>query len=149
MSEHIQISEEIYFIVPGECVPKQRPRFTTFRGHAQAYTPKKTLDYEKKVKNCYLKEYPYGMAFESEPVEIILNVYIAIPKSVSKKKRTEMLLNESPTKKNGDVDNYLKSVCDALNGVAYTDDCQIVTATVNKIWSESAQAEITLRSAIR
>ena len=133
---------EIYFIVPGEVVPKQRPRFTR-SGHA--YTPKRTTDYETKVKAHYLTEYPYGLAFENEPLEIVLNVYFKIPASFSKKKQDDLLIHSYPTKR-PDSDNLLKSVCDALNGVAYTDDAQIVMATVNKIWSREAKAEITIRS---
>ena len=57
---------EIYFIVPGEVIPKGRPRFTR-SGHA--YTPKRTTDYETKVKAHYLTEYPYGLAFENEPLD--------------------------------------------------------------------------------
>ena len=134
--------QSIYFIVPGDVVPKQRPRFTS-SGHA--YTPKKTHDYEAKVKSAYLTEYPAGMAFKEGPIEIVLNVYFQIPQSFSKKKQEDLLLHHYPTKR-PDSDNLLKSVCDALNGVAYTDDSQIVMATVNKIWSESSKAEITIRS---
>lgn len=140
------MTEDIYFIVPGPIVPKQRPRFTR-SGHA--YTPKKTHDYEKLVKSAYLEEYPAGMAFKDEPLEIILNVYMAIPKSVSKKKREQMLLYEYPTTHRGDADNFLKSIADSLNGTAYTDDCQIVRAVVNKLWSEEAKAEITIREVSR
>ena len=132
---------EIYFIVPGEVVPKQRPRFTR-NGHA--YTPKKTVDYENKVKSYFITEYPYGIPFTEGPLEIVLNVYFKIPGSISKKKQDDLLLHHYPTKR-PDSDNLLKSVCDALNGVAYTDDCQIVMACVNKIWSREAKAEIVLR----
>lgn len=133
---------ELYFIIDGPIVPKGRPRFTKT---GRTYTPKRTLDYEKKVELAYRTEYPAGLAFANEPLEMILNVYMAIPKGVSKKKREQMLLHEYPALHNGDVDNFLKSVADALNGVAYTDDCQIVSAVVNKIWSETAKAEVTIR----
>lgn len=134
--------KSIYFIIDGPVIPKGRPRFTRA---GRAYTPKKTHDYEAKVKRAYLEEYPAGMAFESEPIEIVLNVYMEIPKSVSKKKRDHMLLHEYPTQHKGDADNFLKSIADALNGVAYTDDCQICVAVVNKMWSETSKAEVTLR----
>ena len=136
---------EIYFVIDGPVIPKGRPRFSRIGGHVKAFTPKRTLDYEKKVKESYLSEYPTGIAFESEPLSMILNIYMAVPKSVSKKKRDHMIVYEYPTKHNGDLDNLLKSVADALNGVAYTDDCQIVHVTVNKFWSEEAKAEVTIK----
>lgn len=136
---------EIYFIVDGVVVPKARPRFTR---DGRVFTPKPTADYEKKVKAAYMEECPSGVAFPTQPVEIVLNVYMEIPRSASKKAKAEMLFCKFPTKK-PDVDNLIKSVADALNGTAYTDDSQIVSATVRKFYSEKARAEITLREVIR
>ena len=132
---------EIYFVVDGEVRPKDRPRFTK---NGRIFTPKKTVDYENKVKGAYLSEYPTGMAFPDEAVEMVLNIYVEVPKSYSKKKRDHMICFEYPTKK-PDIDNQIKAIADALNGVAYTDDKQIVSVMVSKFWSESAKAEITLR----
>lgn len=36
----------------------------------------------------------------------------------------------------GDLDNHLKAVLDALNGIAYDDDSQVVEATVTKNFGE-------------
>jgi crossover junction endodeoxyribonuclease RusA len=33
----------------------------------------------------------------------------------------------------GDIDNYVKSILDALNGVAWEDDKQIIELTVKKL----------------
>jgi len=146
---------EIYFVIDGPVIPKGRPRFRRLvvtdkktkkkTTKTITYTPQRTLSYEQKVKEAYLSEYPAGLAFESEPLSMVLNIYMAVPKSVSKKKRDHMIVYEYPTKHNGDLDNLLKSVADALNGVAYTDDCQIVHVTVNKFWSEEAKAEVTIK----
>lgn len=38
---------------------------------------------------------------------------------------------EPTSLKSGDVDNHLKAAMDALNGICYVDDRQIVDATVN------------------
>lgn len=43
----------------------------------------------------------------------------------------------------GDMDNFLKALFDALNGIAYEDDCQICQLTTRKFWrSESEQAGV-------
>lgn len=149
---------EIYFSVEGEVISKARPRFrrmtiTDKRTNAKrnvvtTYTTQKTLNYEQRVKAAYMAECPFGVAFPTEPLEIVLNIYMEMPKSATKKAKLEMLMHKFPTKK-PDVDNLLKSVADALNGVAYTDDSQIVSATVRKIWSEQGSAEITLREVTR
>ena len=145
---------EIYFVIDGAVQPKQRPRVVRRKVKADkgyvtkvfTFTPDATRNYEDRVKNAYLSEYPAGMAFKDEPLEMILNVYIAVPKSYSKKKRDKMILSEFPNKHNGDVDNLIKSIADALNGTAYTDDCQIVHVNVWKLWSEESRAEVTIRS---
>ncbi|MBR4031111.1 MAG: RusA family crossover junction endodeoxyribonuclease [Clostridia bacterium] len=36
----------------------------------------------------------------------------------------------------GDLDNHLKSVLDALNGIAYLDDCQVVQISGSKNFGE-------------
>lgn len=137
---------EIYFVVPGEVVGKGRPRFSTVNGYGRAYTPKKTLSYEKSVRTAYLEEYPTGLLTwqDKEPLEMIVNAYFEIPKSASKKAKQKMLLEQFPTKK-PDADNIIKSIADALNGIAYADDSQIVSATVHKIWSSEAKAEVIIR----
>lgn len=135
------LTKDIYFVVDGEVRPKERPRFTS---SGRIFTPKKTQDYERKVKACYMSEYPYGVAFPECPIEMVLNIYVEVPKSYSKKKRDHMICFEYPTKR-PDADNQLKAIADALNGVAYTDDKQIVSVTLNKFWSEESKAEITIR----
>ena len=43
-------------VIPGEPVGKGRPKFSTFNGHAVAYTPKKTVSYENLVKLSYQQQ---------------------------------------------------------------------------------------------
>ena len=56
-----------------------------------------------------------------------------------------MLLGELLPTVKSDLDNCLKSIMDALNGVAYEDDKQVVMATINKWYSEEPKAEIIIR----
>ena len=68
----------------------------------------------------------------------------AIPKSMTKKNR--QLIEEGklhPTKK-PDLDNVAKIVLDSLNGIAYSDDSQIVKLNVEKHYSENPRVEVTL-----
>lgn len=138
--------KEVYFIVDGRVQPKQRPRVyrNPKTGQAHAVTPRQTVEYENKVKASYIDA--EGIKFEGA-VEMVVNIYTEIPKSVSKKKRAEMLLNERPITKTGDIDNLFKAISDALNGLAYDDDSQIVDGYIHKYYSEQARAEITIREA--
>ena len=135
---------EVYFVISGPVVGKGRPRFTSKGGFARAYTPKKTTDYEKHVAMSYLIEGD-RLQFKDLPVEIVINAYFEIPKSVSKKKKLQMIEGEiTPTVK-PDADNILKTIMDGLNNIAWNDDKQVVTATVNKFYSETPNCEVTIR----
>lgn len=54
--------------------------------------------------------------------------------------------NIRPTHK-PDFDNVTKAVCDALNGIAYSDDSQIVDAMERKFYSEQPRIEVIIRQA--
>lgn len=128
-------------IIPGVPVGKGRPKFSTFNGHAVAYTPEKTVNYETLVKLSFQQS--DEKAFDRETqlrAEII--AYFPIPKSTSKKKRDEMERGLIfPTKK-PDTDNIAKAILDALNGLAYYDDAQVVHLEVQKRYSNEPRAEV-------
>ena len=119
-------------IVEGKLTGKGRPRF--FRGHA--VTPAATRDYEKKVKIEYEKQ--GGKLFET-PVRVNITAFKKIPKSYSKKRRKAILDGiEQPVTK-PDVDNICKIILDALNGVAYKDDTQVIRLAISKKYTESTE----------
>ena len=69
---------------------------------------------------------------------------LPIPKSETKKNKVLMLARKVfPTKK-PDLDNMAKAVLDALNGVAYKDDCQIVTMLSKKNYAEVPYVKVIL-----
>ena len=47
-----------------------------------------------------------------------------------------------PYTKKPDADNLAKAILDALNGVAYPDDAQIVTLTVRKRYGEADMVHV-------
>lgn len=128
------------FTVPGEPVGKARPRMTR-AGHT--YTPGKTVSYENLVKLCFRNVYPNWVPVEDK-ITVALHAYYSIPKSASKKK--QVLMHDGrirPTKK-PDVDNIMKAIADALNGIAYKDDSQIVSASINKWYSDTPRVEVAI-----
>ncbi len=114
---------------------KQRPK----HGKGFTYTPEKTVNYETLVKEMFTIR---NCGHLRGQLEITVTAFFAIPKSESKKKA--VLMQEGiirPTKK-PDMDNILKIVCDALNGLAYKDDSQIVTAQVYKFYGDRPRVEV-------
>lgn len=125
----------IEFKIPGDPMGKQRPKFTHAGKYTRTYTPQKTVNYENWVKLCFAQEYPFR-TFESQRLKVTIDAYFAIPKSFSKSKKQQAEDSTiSPTKK-PDCDNIAKVILDALNGIAYEDDKQVVQLQVNKHYSE-------------
>jgi Holliday junction resolvase RusA-like endonuclease len=67
---------------------------------------------------------------------VVVDVYMQAPRSGSKRQIEARLRNYLRPLKKPDVDNFLKTVGDALNGVVWKDDSAIVEATVRKWWSD-------------
>lgn len=126
----------IKLTIPGEPVAKARPRITRYG----AYTPAKTKSYETLVKELYFME--HGQTLIEGELSIDIKAYFRIPKSASKKRKRLMASGDMRPVKRPDWDNVGKIVTDALNGVAYDDDSQIVSATVEKYYSEEPRTEI-------
>lgn len=123
--------------IPGEPVAKARPRMTK---HGHTYTPKRTVDYERMVQTLFHAE--HGSPKLEGPILLRLDLYFGIPKSRSKAARKRMQQGLERPCKRPDIDNCLKAIADALNGVAYKDDSQIVAAVIQKFWAEEPRAEV-------
>lgn len=123
------------FTIAGEPMGKGRPQFSTYGGRITARTPQRTVAYENLVKMEYKAQ--AGLQFPDDAMlSVRIFAYLSIPKSVSKKKRTAMLEGLIRPTKKPDHDNIGKIVCDALNGIAYRDDAQIVDSLVRKFYSD-------------
>lgn len=95
------------FDISGEPVPKGRPRMmVTASGKAHTYTPGRTKAYEDVIGWRWRErgESPFEGA-----VQVSIHVF------------------EGAKQHAGDLDNYVKVVLDALNGLAFADDKQVVT----------------------
>jgi len=130
----------IFFTVPGE--PRGWARART-QG-ARFFTDTKTRS-EKQAVAAWAME--AGARIMEGPVEVRLTAYLRIPKSASKKLRANMLAHiERPTKK-PDGDNLAKLALDALNGVCWNDDVQVVDLTVRKFWSDEPRLVVEISPA--
>lgn len=122
--------------------PKERPRAAIIGGHARIFTPKATEAYEKEIRAAWIKQ--NGNVPEEYPMRARIYFGLPIPKSETKKNKVQMLARKIfPTKK-PDLDNMAKAVLDALNGVAYKDDCQIVTMLSKKNYAEVPYVKVFL-----
>lgn len=129
------------FIIHAAPVGKARPRVTA---HG-TYTPKKTKDYEALVQREY-KAQCRGLYFGTDKIAISITAYYPIPKSAGKAKRQRMLDGYIRPTVKPDFDNVCKAVCDALNGIAYYDDSQIVEAGFIKMYDDNPRVKVKIFS---
>ena len=144
----------VTFLIPGPPQGKARPRVVRGAGgRVHTYTPDGTAAYERLVREQYRKAARIpaggipaggipaggipagGVQFPDEAaIRLTVTAGFPVPKSASRKNRARMLAGEIRPAKRPDFDNIGKIIADALNGVAYRDDAQIVEAQVVKIY---------------
>ena len=107
--------------IVGKVKGKMRPRFSRVNG--RMYTPRTQQEYEELITAEYKRQ---GGRKYSGAVRVLIVIFRQLPKSAPKKIESDADLMKP------DVDNVAKSVLDALNGVAYDDDAQVVALDVLK-----------------
>lgn len=112
-------------MVYDEPTAKGRPRVVVQNGRARAYTPSKTQQAEWRIRQAWIAE--HGTAPTSYPIHLTVRAYVSMPKSIPKRDRLTALPTKRP-----DLDNYVKTVADALDCVAWGDDAQVVVLTASK-----------------
>ena len=120
----------VHINIPGKPIGKARPKFSRMGNFVKTYTPEKTVNYENFVKMCWMQS---GEEKLHGNIEATIAASFLISQSASKKKHRE--LDGAYCPKKPDCDNIAKSILDALNGIAYDDDSQIVKLTVIKLYS--------------
>ena len=102
-------------------VPKGRPKF----GRGKTYTPEKTREFESTVRSAWVKAYPDCMPLTGA-VSVSMVFSLPLLKSFNKANKQKAIDGTLRPAKRPDIDNYVKAVLDALNGLAFTDDGQVV-----------------------
>jgi len=125
---------QIEFTVPGDPRGKGRPRFSRVGKFTKTYTDAKTRLYEEKIASAArLAMFPHEPL--EGPVAVYMEINVPIPASYSKKRKEACLLGfEMPCKK-PDIDNIAKGILDAMNGIIYKDDVQVVRLSLQKHYS--------------
>lgn len=89
-----------------------------------------------------------GRPPSARPLSLLVHAFREIPKSWSARDKEKALNHAILPTGRPDGDNYLKAAQDALNGVAYIDDSQIIDARVIKRYSAKPAMRIELREMI-
>ena len=133
---------QIEFAVLGDPQGQGRPRFARQGKFVHTYDPPKSREYKAKVAQSFQRAYT-GEPL-AKPIRLTIKAVFSVPRSYSKSRTWACLEGlEKPAKK-PDFDNIAKGVCDALNGLAYEDDKQIVQASVYKVYGPQAKVVVSL-----
>lgn len=132
----------ITFEVPGEPRGKGRPRFAK-TGHT--YTDSETKAYEEKIVAYYRKALGGFRWPDNSYIDISVTAYYQIPKSATKAAVAGMQAGKILPTRKPDIDNVIKVVLDALNGVAYKDDSRVVIVMARKLYSHTPKLVIEMK----
>jgi Holliday junction resolvase RusA-like endonuclease len=133
------------FIVEGK--PQGKARARTFYdkrvGKMRSITPEQTKSYEDLIRWSYKAS--GGIYLAEKTLQVDIQAFYPIPQSFSRVKRNNAHNgNLRPTTK-PDCDNIIKVVLDALNGVAYYDDKQVICVSCNKYYADTGYLKISIQ----
>jgi Holliday junction resolvase RusA-like endonuclease len=126
------VTESRWFTLVGYTVPKPRPRVLR-NGHA--YTPASAREAEHRLREAYRERYSLLAPMEG-PLRLDVEVVRARPKGHFGARGLRPSAPIYPAAR-PDLDNYLKTVLDALNGVAWRDDGQVVEVAARKLYGDA------------
>ena len=133
----------VKLVLYGEPVAKGRPRaFKDKRGNIRTHTPSGTAHAENEWRDILHRsgEHPFP---PETPLEVTVTAYFARPKSAPRKR-------VRPTVR-PDYDNIAKLVTDALQGLAFHDDCEVVDAHIHKLYAtypDPPRTEVVIKEAV-
>ena len=113
---------KISFVIPGIAVPWHRPQQARRFGLFHTYKHNADRRWQGDVRK-------YAMANRPVPVPVgpvVLDVQFVLPRPKSLSKNVTWHI------KKPDLDNLVKSVKDAMNGIMYKDDAQVAEEIVEK-----------------
>ena len=127
-------------------VEQARPRAVRFGKGVRMYDPKKVAVYKRQL--GYLAHQAMqerGLEPYDGPLAVRFEFYRPVQTSISKKERARRLSGvHRPTVK-PDLDNYIKSTSDALNGIIWVDDNCIVGLMAEKFYAEEPHLTVEVK----
>lgn len=126
----------ITITVPGPPRPKMRHRL----GRYGVYDPAENKRAQRLIGLIAAEKLSYAKVktIFTGPLYAALTFYLPKPKSKIRKNSTPFPYPDGKP----DIDNLEKLVYDALNGIIYVDDGQIVTALLNKRWAYDREPRV-------
>lgn len=129
-------------VIYTEPVAQGRPRFTNINGYPRAYEPEKSkqakASIQRQVKGIVKQPY-------NEPIRLYVTFYRSLTQEMQRKVVKKQLKTPIFADKRPDLDNYVKLLKDALNGIFWTDDSLIVELVAKKYYDAIPRIEIEIQ----
>lgn len=123
---------------------QERPRATGRGRFIRVYDPPKTAKFKRELKQLAVVEMQGKDKFDSA-ISVTIKFFRKVQKSISKKEHARRTQGHVRPIVKPDLDNYIKSTLDALNGVIWTDDAAIVELNTSKWYADDPRIEIEVK----
>lgn len=121
-------------------VAQARPRATRFGKGIRLYDPKQVHVYKAQLaQSAQLMYHDEPM---DGPLKVTIRFFRNIQQSDSKKRQRQKAEGSIRPIKKPDLDNYIKSTLDGLNGILWVDDNRIVELNTSKDYSDHPRIEL-------
>lgn len=139
------MNDSIVIRITGHPVPQGRPRAVAFAGHARLYKPAKSRRWEEDARQEARLVMGPRTPFKG-CLLLDLKSFIVPPTGWAAWKIEAAIAGLIRPTSKPDVSNLLKAAEDALNGVVWIDDAQIVNAGASKHYAEQPEVQIVVTS---
>lgn len=136
-------TDQLFFTFEIEPTPQLRPRVSSRGGYVRVYDPPKVKNFKNLLRSLAVHQYSRPPLLG--PLCVSLTFYRPVQHSISKTERERRLSNESKPVVKPDTDNYVKATLDALNGVLWHDDAQIVKVIGEKKYSDHPKITVSVK----
>ena len=133
----------ISIVIPIEPVAQGRPKFARIGRAVRTYDPAKSRAYKALVAG-YAREQYAGAPLVGALV-LRVTFYRPIQTSGSKRLKHDKAVGAALPTVKPDLDNYFKAVTDALKGIVWVDDNQIVSVDMRKLYGTKPRTEIEIK----
>ena len=129
----------------GEPKPKQSAKFAKMGKFVKSYQPKKVVQNERNIRTQIISQLPKD--FVPFKGALAMTVHYVFPPLKSMSKKVLKQVDEGTLYKTTrpDLDNLAKSLLDAMNGVVFIDDAQVVYMSLTKKYGNTPETLIYIK----
>ncbi len=125
-----------HFVIIGDPVPWQRARISAY---GNIFNAQKS---QRLVTTIQLEDQYNEANLMSGPLKLDITFYMRIPRSRIKQIQYPNRYHTTI----GDLDNYVKFICDAAQGILYSNDATISVINAKKVYDKKPRTEFTISS---